>query len=402
MITEDIIPYKIDLKNCVFIEEKYRNERTIINLVEDTKTKKKLITKTFLSGDISNLQEELQFMKYIHPTMLPYYGFSEKDLEGNSHLTILMEYAEKGSVDDVLQDIKNRQKDDSYNETAKLKTLLGTACCLMKMHEKELLHLDIKPMNVLYDNKYNPYVADYGLAQHLTQGATHITGPYDETCIYIAPEVYLEGKNSKKADVFSFGMFMYQIITLFKPFTDQERSNIDQLMFDICFNNKRPAFPQDTNVYLKELVEKCWAPLPEERPTSKEVFFYLAKLATETMPTNENNDNERKPLLDDIDIDSINKYLNMIKDSNIVENVRSASTSVDILKILSITALSSIPIAVVIFLLISNRKLRKEQLIYLIKIQKYKRQSRLKNFIIYALSATLGFLFTNIKNRRDD
>ncbi|PKC15828.1 kinase-like protein, partial [Rhizophagus irregularis] len=82
---------------------------------------------------------------------------------------------------------------------------------------------------------------------------------------YIAPEVLRLDRFTPKADIYSLGMLMYEILTGFPPFHD--RVHDCHLAIDIV-SGIRPTIPPDLPDTLKYLMEQCWDNNPEARPTS--------------------------------------------------------------------------------------------------------------------------------------
>ena len=98
-----------------------------------------------------------------------------------------------------------------------LDTMIKLALALKKMHDNDLLHLDIKLNNIFFLNKYTPMLADFGLTMTLaeTYNFEYIRG----TPIYIAPEIYsVTPAYSKKTDIYALGATFYLMITNYYQF----------------------------------------------------------------------------------------------------------------------------------------------------------------------------------------
>ncbi|XP_048546772.1 uncharacterized protein LOC125525813 [Triticum urartu] len=93
----------------------------------------------------------------------------------------------------------------------------GTCKGLCYLHhgcERAILHLDLKPANILLDKLKNPKIADFGLSRIYTGSRTHVkvAGTVSGTMNYMAPELRNEGVVSYKADVFSLGVTIINVI----------------------------------------------------------------------------------------------------------------------------------------------------------------------------------------------
>lgn len=160
---------------------------------------------------------EAQFMAKVgtigrtyHVNLVRLYGFCfDRDTKA-----LVYEFMENGSLDRVL-----------FNQHAELGfdtlygVVVGTARGLRYLHEEclhRIVHLDIKPGNVLLAADYAPKVADFGLARLCNRDNTHLTtvtgGARGGTPGYAAPELWLPLPVTHKCDVYSFGMLAFEIL----------------------------------------------------------------------------------------------------------------------------------------------------------------------------------------------
>ncbi|GLT46424.1 hypothetical protein SLA2020_201740 [Shorea laevis] len=98
---------------------------------------------------------------------------------------------------------------------ARYKIILGTAEGLAYLHEESrlrIIHRDIKLSNILLDEDFTPKIADFGLARLFPEDKTHISTAIAGTLGYMAPEYVVRGKLTEKADVYSFGVLVIEVI----------------------------------------------------------------------------------------------------------------------------------------------------------------------------------------------
>ncbi|WOG89853.1 hypothetical protein DCAR_0209092 [Daucus carota subsp. sativus] len=127
---------------------------------------------------------------------------------------LVYEYLENNSLDTVL--LGSNSKTVKLNWEKRSAICKGTARGLAYLHEDivpPIVHRDIKASNVLLDKDFTPKIGDFGLAKLFPDNITHITTEIRGTTGYLAPEYMLGGKLTKKADIFSFGVLILEIVS---------------------------------------------------------------------------------------------------------------------------------------------------------------------------------------------
>ncbi|XP_057984954.1 cysteine-rich receptor-like protein kinase 2 isoform X2 [Hevea brasiliensis] len=94
--------------------------------------------------------------------------------------------------------------------------IMGTAEGLVYLHENSkirIIHRDIKASNILLDTRFRAKIADFGLARSFQEDKSHISTAIAGTLGYMAPEYLAHGQLTEKADVYSFGVLLLEIVT---------------------------------------------------------------------------------------------------------------------------------------------------------------------------------------------
>ncbi|ONK63195.1 uncharacterized protein A4U43_C07F12380 [Asparagus officinalis] len=161
------------------------------------------------------LQGEKQFRSEVstigviqHVNLVRLLGFCS---EGTNKL-LVYEYMPNGSLDFHLF----RNTDTVLDWKMRYKIALGTARGLSYLHEECrdcIIHCDIKPENILLDALFVPKVADFGLAKNVNRNFNSVLTTLRGTIGYLAPEWLSGGSITAKADVYSYGMLLLEIIS---------------------------------------------------------------------------------------------------------------------------------------------------------------------------------------------
>ena len=139
---------------------------------------------------------------------------------------------------------------------------------LSKIHQQNYHHKDFHSGNIL--NSFVRHcgiisvISDFGLSRPANESST-------DKAVYgvlpfVAPEVLQGGEYTRAADVYGFGMIMWEIISGEPPFIDREYDQY--LIRDICINQLRPLIPEYAPEPYVTLMKQCWDPIPTNRPTA--------------------------------------------------------------------------------------------------------------------------------------
>lgn len=166
----------------------------------------------------------------------------------------------------------------------RLKVAYCIADALEYLHSRHVVFRDLKPANVGFDCNDCVKMFDFGFA---TSIAPLLSQPYEgygpltETCgtrRYMAPEVALKLGYGKEVDVYSFGMLLWEICALDKPFDSIQ--SVEEFHDLVVLCGRRPSLNTDPlwTPSLKSLMSRCWSTDPLDRPTMAQVKSLLCNV----------------------------------------------------------------------------------------------------------------------------
>eukprot|EP01105_Mastigella_eilhardi_P025086 TRINITY_DN6714_c0_g1_i1.p1 TRINITY_DN6714_c0_g1~~TRINITY_DN6714_c0_g1_i1.p1 ORF type:complete len:685 (+),score=198.09 TRINITY_DN6714_c0_g1_i1:86-2056(+) len=153
----------------------------------------------------------------------------------------------------------------------------------------KIVHRDLKPANLLLDEHNRVKVTDFGFSETIRQNRNmkDMKGPKG-TALYMAPEVMGMREFNEKADVYSFGLIMYELFTGLEPFSNY--SDIDTFYNAVCVRHERPVIPPERRRQLPptlvQLIYKCWDKQADVRPLFPEVLHELEVCMVESQIEN--------------------------------------------------------------------------------------------------------------------
>ncbi|CAH9111323.1 unnamed protein product [Cuscuta epithymum] len=245
--------------------------------IKQLSSKSKQGNKEFLNeiGMITALQ---------HPNLVKLYGCC---IEGNQ-LLLVYEYMENNSLSRALFGREDQRLRLDW-ETRK-KICIGIAKGLAYLHEEsrlKIVHRDIKASNVLLDKDLSAKISDFGLARLDEEENTHISTRVAGTIGYMAPEYAMRGYLTDKADVYSFGIVLLEIVsgksnTNYRPkeefvylldwgYVLEEQGNL----LDIVDESLGSTYSEKEALTMLKLALLCANPSPTLRPSMSSVVKML-------------------------------------------------------------------------------------------------------------------------------
>ncbi|XP_009608795.1 uncharacterized protein [Nicotiana tomentosiformis] len=229
----------------------------------------KVFSKQEYSDDvIYSFRQEVSLMKRLrHPNILLFMGA----VTSSQHLCIVTEFLPRGSLFRLLQ--RNASK---LEWRRRIHMALDIARGMNYLHHfnPPIVHRDLKSSNLLVDKNWTVKVGDFGLSR--LKHETYLTTKSGKgTPQWMAPEVLRNEPSDEKADIYSFGVILWELATEKIPW---DNLNSMQVIGAVGFMNQGLDIPKDVNPQWASIIESCWHSEPQLRPTFLELVDKLKDL----------------------------------------------------------------------------------------------------------------------------
>lgn len=249
-----------------------RHSRIYKGVYKDQDVAIKIISQPEEDGDLAALLEKeftsevALLLRLKHPNIITFIAACKKA----PVFCIITEYLGGGSLRKYL----HQQEPYSVPLNLILKLALDIAHGMRYLHAQGILHRDLKSENLLLAEDMSVKVADFGISCLESQcgSAKGFTGTYR----WMAPEMIKEKCHTKKVDVYSFGIIMWELFTAMTPFDDLTP---EQAAFAVCQKNARPPIPTTCPNAFRIFIKRCWSSNPDKRPHFEEIVKTLEDFA---------------------------------------------------------------------------------------------------------------------------
>ncbi|NXU47474.1 NEK1 kinase, partial [Turnix velox] len=194
-----------------------------------------------------------------HPNIVLY----RESFEENGCLYIVMDYCEGG---DLFQKI-NAQKGVLFSEDQILDWFVQICLALKHIHDRKILHRDIKSQNIFLTKDGTIQLGDFGIARVLNS-----TAELARTCVgtpyYLSPEICQSKPYNNKSDIWALGCVLYEMCTLKHAF---EAGNMKNLVLKIISGPFPPVSPH-YSYDLRNLLSQLFKRNPRSRPSINSIL----------------------------------------------------------------------------------------------------------------------------------
>ena len=212
---------------------------------------------------ISFIEEFNLLKKLRHPNILLYIG---GNVSSKPHF-LVTEYCENGNLFSFLHSKDSPELEDI--ERINLALEIAQGINYLHSFKPPILHRDLKSLNILLDKNYVAKIADFGWARLRDEHMTKLRGTFQ----WMAPEVITKECYSEKADVYSFGIILWEFWSKDPPYKGIKAKEV---AVRVKLNkNYRPVIPENVPEEIAELMECCWDENPEKRPSFSEIINFL-------------------------------------------------------------------------------------------------------------------------------
>eukprot|EP00898_Chlorokybus_atmophyticus_P002711 jgi/Chlat1/3440/Chrsp23S03757 len=229
--------------------------------------------KKFLDQDLSperlaEFRTEVGIMRRLrHPNVVLFMGAITRP----PNLAIVTEFLPRGSLFRLLHKTPTKLDDRkrmrmAYDVVKGMNYLHNCRPCIV--------HRDLKSPNLLVDKNWVVKVCDFGLSRlkHHTFLSTRSNAGTPE---WMAPEVLRNEPSDEKADVYSFGVILWELMTLEQPWRDM---NAMQVVGAVGFQHRRLPMPDVVDPVVSDIIQRCWHSDPAMRPSFSTLLKELKPL----------------------------------------------------------------------------------------------------------------------------
>jgi TPR repeat protein len=239
-------------------------------LATDVKTRERIAVKYFRpSPDIDTqafLRETEALCKLNHPCVLRIIScsFPSKTAFAEIHT----ELAEHGSLEKVFKRVQAGFAPVFWTPTNIGIIISGIVLGMRYVHGQGYIHQDLKPKNIMINGDGHALIGDFGTSRLESDDATPT--PEAGTVYYAAPEMYKDDlPHTSKADVFSFGLVLYEILFGSAVFWHAEAP---APIMRMILRGDMPPIPDRGGNYMQDLIRRCWSMKPDDRPSFDDIL----------------------------------------------------------------------------------------------------------------------------------
>jgi len=173
---------------------------------------------TFNTGMKRFLDEAMALSKINHPNIVQIYDFSVTERDSFPIYYMVMPYIPGASLRQVLADAEQSQQRLSFR---RILAIMEDLCAALDYaHRRGMTHRDVKPGNILLNERGEAILTDFGIARLVDSSRLTQEGVSTGTPMYMSPEQASGETSDTRSDLYSLGIILYEILTGTPPFID--------------------------------------------------------------------------------------------------------------------------------------------------------------------------------------
>ncbi|XP_065217053.1 fibroblast growth factor receptor homolog 1-like [Planococcus citri] len=233
----------------------------------------KMLKDNSTDSDMIDLVSEMEILKLLgnHPNVLRLLGCCSQ----GGTLFVITEFARNGNLKNFLQ--KHRNQSTKLTESTLLAYARQIAQGMSYLTVMKCVHRDLAARNILVTAEQTMKIADFGLARNVANSEYYRKTTEGRLPIkWMAPEALFDNKYSTKSDIWSYGVLLWEIVTL----GDNPYPSIKSMAAMIRFlnENRRLEKPLNTSTDVYNLMQDCWKYEPRQRPNFLTIVEHITDL----------------------------------------------------------------------------------------------------------------------------
>ncbi|CAK9296587.1 unnamed protein product [Gordionus sp. m RMFG-2023] len=220
-----------------------------------------------LSSEFGSQIMETNLKQLKHANVIKFYG----SCWWSSNYCLIMEYCPHGQLFQFLRESEN------VSNTKFIKWIQQIASGMNYLHENGIVHRDLKSPNILVSHDEILKISDFEDSKHFDK-INSVKMSFTGTAAWMAPEIIRNQACSEKVDVWSYGIVIWELLTLEIPYR-----NLDTSAIIWGVGNGTLSLPIPTTCFpgIKLLLIQCWNNLPRNRPSFKQILMHIDIAANE-------------------------------------------------------------------------------------------------------------------------
>lgn len=220
------------------VYDKRRSEQVILKKLLEQHCRNRKIIRMFF-------QEARLLSRLNHPNILKAYEAGED----NHRPFVLMEYFKSSPLRDFIK--------KGFDLIKALDILYQVGLALDYIHGSGIIHLDVKPANILVNDDLKIKLTDFGLATTVLREKFRFRRPMGGTPSYMSPEQINGRRVDRRSDIYSFGVMAYEILTGRLPFAGENLNELLEKHVGKVSARPPSGFAGDIPPFFDEIILKC-------------------------------------------------------------------------------------------------------------------------------------------------